>query len=78
MKLTADLLSNSVSQINALGDRELVLRGMLVMMMVKARVYSSYLLHATLGLKIPAIENLGVTKVNSHCLSMVMWSQYLC
>ncbi|KAL7318257.1 U2 snRNP complex subunit [Mucor circinelloides] len=40
MKLTADLLSNSVSQINALGDRELVLR----------------------DLKIPAIENLGVTK----------------
>ncbi|CEP08091.1 hypothetical protein [Parasitella parasitica] len=40
MKLTADLISNSVSQINALGDRELVLR----------------------DLKIPAIENLGVTK----------------
>lgn len=35
MKLTADLLSNSVSQINALGDRELVLRGMVI----STRVY---------------------------------------
>jgi hypothetical protein len=27
MKLTADLISNSLSQINPLGDRELILRG---------------------------------------------------
>jgi hypothetical protein len=27
MKLTADLISNSLSQINPVGDRELVLRG---------------------------------------------------
>lgn len=40
MKLTADLINNSLSKINAVGDRELVLR----------------------DLKIPAIENLGVTK----------------
>ncbi|OBZ87861.1 U2 small nuclear ribonucleoprotein A' [Choanephora cucurbitarum] len=40
MKLTADLLANSLSHINPLGQRELVLR----------------------DLKIPAIENLGVTK----------------
>ncbi|KAI7904728.1 U2 small nuclear ribonucleoprotein A [Cokeromyces recurvatus] len=40
MKLTADLINNSLSHINPLGDRELILR----------------------DLKIPAIENLGVTK----------------
>ncbi|KAG0748036.1 hypothetical protein G6F57_005297 [Rhizopus arrhizus] len=40
MKLTADLLSDSISHINTLGDRELILR----------------------DLKIPVIENLGVTK----------------
>lgn len=27
MKLTADLISNSLSQINPTGDRELILRG---------------------------------------------------
>ncbi|KAG2201666.1 hypothetical protein INT47_003892 [Mucor saturninus] len=40
MKLTADLINNSISHINPVGDRELILR----------------------DLKIPAIENLGVTK----------------
>ncbi|KAI8989522.1 leucine-rich repeat-domain-containing protein [Pilobolus umbonatus] len=40
MKLTAELLSNSISHINPLGARELILR----------------------DLKIPVIENLGVTK----------------
>ncbi|KAI8354651.1 leucine-rich repeat-domain-containing protein [Blakeslea trispora] len=44
MKLTADLLANSLSHINPLGQRELVLR----------------------DLKIPAIENLGVTKASEE------------
>ncbi|KAI9473828.1 MAG: leucine-rich repeat-domain-containing protein [Benjaminiella poitrasii] len=65
MKLTADLINNSLTHINLLGDRELILRGKIYTStcMYKARkINSSLFENVSLDLKIPAIENLGVTK----------------
>lgn len=60
MKLTADLINNSISHINPVGDRELILRGNAKDIEKEIRGIK---LIMSIDLKIPAIENLGVTKV---------------
>ncbi len=57
MKLTPELLTQAPSALNPIKERQLDLRG-------KSRsmsVFSSTVMYT--GYKIPAIENLGVTKV---------------
>lgn len=58
MKLTPELIEASPSFINALKDRELDLRGE-----CGRFIHYGPLSHVLSGHKIPAIENLGVTKV---------------
>ena len=74
MRLTADLIQNSLSYLNPLNDRELDLRGALLKRADTVPWMQSGVdinLQYTTGHKIPAIENLGVAKVSfsRHVLS---------
>ncbi len=57
MKLTPELLTQASSSLNPIKERQLDLRGKSYPM----SVFSSTVMYT--GYKIPAIENLGVTKV---------------
>lgn len=72
MRLTVELIQNSLSYINPLKDRELDLRGAFKLYTPtwKEQVLHFYLegwikhrIASRIGHKIPAIENLGIAKV---------------
>jgi len=61
MKLTPELLAQASSAINPVKERQLDLRGTLTE--ISRHDHSSIIIS---GYKIPAIENLGVTKVRTR------------
>ncbi len=63
MKLTPELLAQATSGLNAVKERQLDLRGPSLCISLQ---YSK--LTPTTGYKLPAIENLGVTKVRRTTL----------
>jgi U2 small nuclear ribonucleoprotein A' len=63
MKLTPELLAQAPSTINPVKERQLDLRGMFTEILHCDRSPTAT---ATTGYKIPAIENLGVTKVRTQ------------
>lgn len=63
MKLTPELLAQASSSINPVKERQLDLRGTST---IRFMIASPTFLP---GYKIPAIENIGVTKVRAHDLN---------
>jgi len=68
MKLTPELLAQASSAINPVKERQLDLRGTLTG--ISRHDHSSIVIS---GYKIPAIENLGVTKVRTRSQLSRTW-----
>lgn len=66
MKLTHELLSSAPSYLNAISERELLLRGKEGFVIICSNIFylcsNYFILTYSLGHNIPLIENLGVTK----------------